>query len=212
MPPKNCRRILRGLVVAAAILTVVGCARPDSMGGYFMDRGRDFGECFKGSAGYGWGIHARAEALITGAGMGMARGRKFGWDGPGGVGTAQWSKIAASAWVPIVFEYNVDARAVEEGAALAPFTALRLADKYPPELPAEFVLLRADAIKAGYNWRLQRREVPKWTRLADRYWIEADVTAMPVSLRLGFNALEFLDSLVGLGCLDMLGDDRHTGE
>ena len=212
MPQKNCRRILGCLVVAAAILTVAGCACPDSMSVYFMDRGRDFGECFKGSAGYAWGIHARAEALIVDAGMGMARGKKFGWDGPGGVGRAQWNKIAASALVPILFEYNVDARGVEKGAALGPFITPRFGDKIPPELPADLVHLRAIAIVTGYNWHLRQRELGKGTRVADLYWIEADVTAMPVSLRVGFNPTEFLDWLIGLGCLDMLGDDRHVAD
>jgi len=192
------------------LLVAAGCAHPTGVGGYFADRGRDSVEMFKGSAGYAWGIHARAEALVTGAGMGIARGRKYGWDGAGGVGAASWDKIAASAWVPILFEYNVDARGVEPGAALGPFTALRLTDKRPPTLPADLVYLRADAIKAGYNWRMQRRALPKWTALADRYWIEADVTAMPVSVRFGFNALEFLDWLTGWGGLDVLGDDRHV--
>ena len=153
-----------GVVVPLLLLLGPGCARPRSVGSYFGNRGRDFAECFKGSAGYGWGVHARVEAIVIGAGMGLARGRKYGWDGAGGVGRAAWNKIAASAWLPILFEYNVDARGVTPGAALGPFTELHLADKTRPDLPAELVLLRGDAVKTGYNWRLQKRPVPKWTR------------------------------------------------
>jgi len=196
--------------LALLLLLAAGCAQPRSVGSYFANRGRDFAECFKGSAGYGWGVHARVEAILIGAGMGLARGRKYGWDGAGGVGQAAWNKIAASAWLPIIFEYNVDARGVAPGAALGPFTELRLADKTRPDLPAELVLLRGDAVKSGYNWRLQKRPVAKWTRWADLYWIEADVTAMPVSLRFGFNPTEFLDWLGGLACFDILGDDRNV--
>jgi len=207
------KRLLWKLVVLSLLLLcLIGCARPASVGGYFADRGRDFVECFKFSGGYGWGVHARAEALITGAGLGVARGRKCGWDGPGGVGEWTWEKMASSAWVPIVFEYNVDARGVDEGAALGPFVTPRFGDESPPDLPAELVYLRGYALVTGYKWRLQRRELRKGTRVADLYWIEVDTTVMPVSLRVGFNPAEFFDWLVGWGCLDMLGDDRPFEE
>jgi len=196
--------------VLAVLIAGAGCARPNSIGGYFADRGRDFGEMFKFSGGYGWGVHARAEALITGAGLGLARGEKFGWDGPGGVGAWQWEKIASSGWVPIVFEYNVDGRGVDDGAALGPFVMPRFGDEIPPELPAELVYLRGQAIVTGYKWRSQRRPLTKGTRVADLYWIEVDTTVMPVSLRVGFNPTEFLDWFVGWASLDMLGDDRNV--
>ncbi len=199
--------------VSALLLTCVcGCAQPRGFGGYFADRGRDFVECFKFSGGYGWGAHARAEALIFGAGAGLARCSKYGWDGPGGAGDWRWRKVAASAWVPIAFSYNVDARGVDEGAPLGPFVKPRFGDTRPPDLPAELVYLRGQAVVTGYSWRRQRRTLPKGTRVADLYWIEVDATAMPVSLRAGFNPAEFLDWLVGWACLDMLGDDRHVVE
>ena len=194
------------------LLLAAGCAAPRSVGGYFVDRGRDFGECFKFSGGYAWGVHARAEALIIGAGLGLARGSKYGWDGPGGAGQWRWRKIASSAWVPIVFEYNVDARGVDRGAPLTPFVKARFGDSDPPDLPADLVYLRGRAIKTGYNWAIRRQSLPKGTRVADLYWIEADVTVMPASLRAGFNPVEFLDWLAGIFCLDMLGDDRHVGD
>lgn len=207
---RACVRNRHRVFLAVLLLSLVGCARPNSPGGYFADRGRDFIECFKGSAGYGWGLHARAEALITGAGIGLARSRKYGWDGPGGAGASSWDKVAVTAWVPIIFEFNMDARGVDEDARLGPFVTPRFGDDDPPELGADLVYMRGVAIVTGYKWRLRRKPVSKGTRVADLYWIEVDTTVMPVSLRLGFNPTEFLDWLAGWGCLDMLGDDRHV--
>ena len=200
---------LRMLWAAPLLLGLLaGCARPRSVGGYFVDRGRDFVECFRLSGGYAWGVHVRAQALIIEAGMGVARGKKYGWDGPGGVGKWHWRKITCSAWAPIVFEYTTDARGVDEDAALGPFLRPRFGDAEPPELPADLVCLRGGALVTGYNWRQQRRAIPKGTRVADLYWIEVDATVMPASLRVGFNPAQLIDWLAGFACLDMLGDDR----
>jgi len=207
------RSCLKPLVCVSLLflpLCVCGCAVPNGVGGYFADRARDLGEAFNFSGGYAWGVHARAEALIVGGGMGLARGKKYGWGGAGGVGNAHWRKIAASASVPILFQYDVDARGVDEGAPLGPFVKPRFGDTQPPDLPADLTYLRGQAIVTGYRWVMRRRSLPKGTRVADLYWIEADVTVMPASLRVGFNPAEFLDWLVGWGCLDMLGDDRNV--
>ncbi len=203
-------RAIMGLFVTLLSVAVSGCARPDSFGGYFADRGRDFAESFRISGGAAWGVHVRVDALLDEVGFGLARGHKFGWDGAAGVGRAHWRKIGASAWLPIVFNYHVDARGVDPDADLGPFLMWRFGDRRPPTLPAETWHLHGQAIVTGYNWHCWREEPPKGTRVGDLYWIEADATVILVSFRFGLNVAEFVDWLGGQFFLvDMLGDDRH---
>ncbi len=192
------------------LLLAAGCAAPQSVGGYFADRGRDFAESFRLSAGPGVGLHARVNAIVLFAGEGFSRAEKYGWDGAGGVRGPHWSKLAVTVWIPILFGYDSDVRGLDEGAPWRYFLKPHFDDPRPLAFAAEVAHLSGHLMLTGYDWRYHRRGIRRGTDLADRSWIEVDATAAVLSVRAGFNPAEFFDFLIGLGCLDILGDDRHT--
>ena len=197
------------MVAGLVAVLLTGCAHPQGVGDYFADRGRDFAHCWRVSGGYGLGLHVRARAIIFEAGEGFAWGRDFGYDGPAGASPPAWNKLAASITVPIIFDYDVDVRGLEDGASWEPFLKLR----YPPELTpkhlpvADTTWLKSGAMVIGYSYKDVSRELPPWTKVADYFWVQAEATPIFVSVRFGFNPLEFIDWLAGIGCLDVLGDD-----
>jgi len=207
-----------GVVIAlfaagAVIGGVTGCAAPHDAGEYFGDRVRDFADCWRASAGPALGLHVRASAIILQAGEGFAWGRDFGWDGPGGAFPPTWRRLSCTAWVPIVFFHDVDIRAFPPDAPWKPYLAVRLGESPPPNLAAADVTdITTDALVTGYRWKHHGRTLPRWTRVADLYWVEADVTPLLFSVRFGFNPLEFLDWLAGLVCVDMLSDDHFVAD
>jgi len=202
------RHLFIGVLLAAIL--AAGCAAPRSVGGYFADRGRDFGESFRLSAGPGIGLHARVNAIILFAGEGFARAHKFGWDGAAGIPSAHWDMLAMTVWVPILFDYDSDVRNLDKGTPWRYFLKPHLDDPRPAALPADVAYLSGHLIFTGYYWRYNRRDIRRGTDLADRSWIEADATAAVLSVRAGFNPAEFFDFLLGLFCVDILGDDRHV--
>lgn len=200
------------LILACAFLAFLtaGCATPKGVGGYFKDRGRDFGESFRLSAGPGIGIHARVNAIIFFAGEGFARAHKYGWDGAAGIPEAHWDMLAMTVWVPILFDYDSDVRNLDEGTPWRYFLKPHFEDPVPSSLPADVAYLSGHIVLTGYNWLHNRRDLGRGTLIADRSWLEAEATAAVVSVRAGVNLAELLDFILGIGCLDILGDDRHV--
>ena len=202
-------RRLTATVAALTVIVLTGCAHPKGVGDYFADRGSDFAHCWRMSGGYGLGLHVRARAIILDAGEGFAWGRDFGYDGPAGAQPPAWNKLAASITVPIIFDYDVDVRGLADDAEWKPFLRLRYPEELlPHHLPeADVTWLKSGAMVIGYSYKDISRTLPPWTKVADYFWVQAEATPVFVSVRFGFNPLEFLDWLAGIGFLDPLGDD-----
>jgi len=204
------RRLM--MPAAALCLALAGCAQPRNFTGYLADRSRDLVETVRLSAGVGLGLHARAAVTsYLFVGEGYAYTHMFGWDGAAGVNQWQWNRLAASAGIPFVMDYDVDARALDPGADWSVFTRLHYGEKQPKEFAAKYVSLTSCVfLSDSYLWTCNRRTLLPGTRQADFYWVEADATALVLSARAGINLAELADFVGGLFCLDMLGDDRFV--
>jgi hypothetical protein len=204
---------MRAVLAGVLLVALAGCVTPQSAGGYFADRGSDFAACFRGSGGPALGVHARAKLLIFGYGLGFASGRSYGWDGQCGAAGPGWSKLAASCGVPFLWNYDVDVRNLDANAAWRPFLRSYYHEDPPREFEAEvtdfggWLLLGTIA----YGAKAMKFPTSAGMRYADNYgWIEVDATPLIANVRVGFNAVHFLDFLCGWFCLDMLGNDRHV--
>jgi hypothetical protein len=172
-------------VVAVALVcgVLLGCA-PDK---YMEDRARDLADCWDVGAGIGIPAYLRVKvtdlAVVAG---GYAEGKTFGWrgryGGPGGMSTEEdWA-------IPLVRTveeaYTVDAGGVSHFCLEVETWGPSVTQRWYPE---------------GEGRRLG-------TDFSDYCWLGAQLSA-GVALRLGFNAVEFFDFLVGLSTLDPLQDD-----
>lgn len=203
------RLILAGVLLAA----LTGCVTPTGVGGYFADRGSDFGACFRGSGGPALGLHARARALIFGYGLGFAYGHSYGWDGQVGATGPGWNKLASSWGVPLIWNYDVDVRNIQEGASWSPFLKMYYHEKMPAEFDAEVTDFGGWLLLGTIPYGAKRLKFPTSAgmRYADNYgWIEVDATPLIANVRVGFNLVHFIDFLAGWFCLDMLDNDRHV--
>ena len=211
--------VRRGTVVTVLCALIAcgllcGCAAPRGVLEYFGDRGRDFVDCWRISAGPALGIHARARALmLVDEGIGFAAGHDFGYDGPGGAFPGTWRKMTASLGL-VLLMYNVDVRGLEKGAEWGPFLKFRLkADESLKDLPpAEVTELESIILVTGYQHREHSRTLPPGTEVADMFWTQAEATPGLVSVRFGLNVVEFFDWFLGIGCIDFLGDDAFVGD
>jgi len=202
-------------VLAAGVLLVglAGCVTPTSVGGYFADRATDFSACFRCSGGLALGFHARARFLFLDEGFGFAYGHSYGWDGQLGAGGLGWNKLAASFSIPLIWSYDVDMRNIDDGASWAPFLKMYYGSKTPSEFNAEVTDFSGWLLlwTIRYGARQMRFPTSAAARMADNYgWIEADTTSLLTNVRLGFNAIHFVDFLCGWFCLDPLENDRNV--
>jgi len=62
----------------------------------------------------------------------------------------------------------------------------------------------------GYDDELYLEPRGEWEKFADRSWLEADIFAVVVGGRVGFNILQALDFIIGWTTVDILEDDRPT--
>lgn len=205
---------MRALLTVGVLLVILtGCVTPTSVGGYFADRGSDFGACFRASGGPALGVHARARALIFGYGLGFAYGHSYGWDGQVGATGPGWNKLAASCGVPFIWNYDVDVRNIDDGASWDPFLKTYYHAPVPQEFNAEVTDFGGWLLLGTIPYGAKQMKFPTSAgmRYADNYgWIEVDATPLIANVRVGFNAVHFLDFLCGWFCLDMLGNDRHV--
>jgi hypothetical protein len=204
---------MRTILLGALLGLLAGCVSPQSVGGYFADRGSDFAASFRGSGGPALGLHARVKLLIFSYGLGFAYGHSYGWDGQIGASGAGWNKLAASAGVPFVWSYDVDVRNLDPDAAWRPFLRMYYRDDPPDRFDAEVADIGGWVLMGtiAYGAKSLRFPASRGARYADNFgWIEVDATPLLLNARVGFNAVHFLDFLGGWFCLDMLGNDRHV--
>ena len=177
------KRVVVCVVVAVALVVLVGCGRPAS--GYLAQRGADLADCFEGRVGYGFPAYVGVKATdYLVAGLGMATSEKFGWAG----------------------RYrNIEGKEREEGIPLL-FNRREVGEAEGGKEPAytEETLSPFSTIREFHQKDAPRP--PEGGRLAEQFWLSASLTAGP-SVSLGFNLAEFADFLVGLTTLDLLGDD-----
>jgi len=187
-----CRTLLATVLLAGL---ATGCQ-------YAGDRLDDLGDCFQinGGAGLGLYVHLTATDYIK-----LPLGWKHcparaGWDPfitprvPAGESGWTWKESAVAylfrSWDyrdPVRAADNPDAQAAMDRKAVVPILLERFGTRYGGE-PSLGPEARAE-------------------EFADRCWIEADVFAAVLGVRVGFNVVQFADFLGGLATLDLLGDD-----
>lgn len=177
------KRVLVSVVAVALCVVAVGCGRPAS--GYLAQRGADFADCFEGRVGFGFPAYVGVKATdYLVAGFGMATSQKVGWAG-------RYRNIEGKEkeqGLPLLFNRRevYETEDAKEAAyseeTLSPFSTIR--EFHPKTAP-----------RPG-----------KGGLVAEQFWLGASLTAGP-SVSVGFNLAEFVDFLVGLTTLDILGDD-----
>ena len=190
-----------------------GCA---GLGEYFADRGRDLGDCVRGSAGLGYGLYAEAEATALVhpcAGIGdvsYTPKQTLRWDPrplpPGRVRTAAFPTLLVG-W-PI---YRAELRSMGYEDTMpgwrgffAPFFLMG----------NEYVSGRSHSLLGGHLLlRDPLLEPPPPETRAERLsrwsWFGGSATAGFVTIDAGVNPLEFVDFLLGWFGVDLLGDDKR---
>ncbi len=178
------KRALVCLVVLALGAVVVGCTRPAT--GYLAQRGADFADCFEGRVGYGFPAYVGVKATdFLVVGLGTATSHRIGWAGR----YRNFEGVEKEEGLPLLFnrlsmyEGEVVKEAAYSEETLSPFSTIR--EFHPKESPRPC---------AG-------------GLMAEQFWLRASLTAGP-SLSVGFNLAEFVDFLVGLTTVDILGDDN----
>ena len=194
-------------VVPILLWAATGCVQQRSVGGYFADRGRDFADCFRVSVGAGVGVHACGRLSVVQFGEGYAHCWKVGWDGRAGADGVLWRKLAVTVQFPILLLYDLDVRGIDSGESADTFFQVPTEDVERDDVPAD-VFIRVIAFLFQEDaTRVYRHDLAEGTEVTDFFWTEIEATAGLPSARLGFNIVEFFDSIFGIFCLDMVGDD-----
>ena len=212
---RHWRRLITGpavLLLGASLLT--GCS---SVKAYLANLGDDAMDCTRLSAGYGLGLHARADVLPVPVGLGYAWSARAGLDGPAGAQRFAWRDADLTLTLPPFCWMDVQGRGLDPGAPADPLDL------------ASDVELRADAVRnfgvvvvdrnkeeesdlprerSAFSVRT-REPVSGGTRLADYAWAGGGATLLVVSAEAGVNPLETLDFLAAFVAADLLGDNRH---
>lgn len=178
------KRVVVCLAVAALGAMVVGCARPAT--GYLAQRGADLADCFEGRVGYGFPAYVGVKATdFLVAGLGTATAYRVGWAGR----YRNFEGAEREEGLPLLFnrlsmyEGEVVKEAAYSEETLSPFSTIR---EFHPKNSAR---------------------PPAGGLTAEQFWLRASLTAGP-SVSVGFNLAEFVDFLVGLTTVDILGDDN----
>ena len=187
------RRLLIMAALSAA-MALSGCS-------YLQDRGRDFQDCFKANVGTGFGICAGARVTdAINCPLGFFQGSwRVGVDGRTRP-QYYWSEgemgglLALDHW---------EFRGPEDKPGLSMARAWMWSGWLTAGGPEE------DLPPPPHIYRHYNGEQPsQGTKLAERYWLEAEVFALVLGARVGVNPVEIADFLVGLVTVDILDDDR----
>lgn len=176
------RAALSALVLAAS-LGIPGCSGAALR--YLGRRTVDLADCFKANVGVGVPVYLRAKATdLAVVGAGFALGYRVGWHGRYGGDLIGPAGIITDYGMPLV---------INAEAALPVVAAPRY----------HVVTFGPCFTTRGYP---EGKRPGRWSRLADGCWFGV-VATLGVSAQLEFNPVEFLDFLVGLTTVDLLGDD-----
>jgi|GEM_PF-2029595 len=205
----------RGVIVTLALLLgcagLFGCATP--VGNYFLNRVRDFSECFIFEAGIGYGLDVHilcTDAISTGAGyshtnvVGICHGKAY--DGSNlhqGLPVSPFFAIFGSegGFPPI---WITDGVAAVNPTGPAPKTNL---PRYNTQsfLFINLLAFTSGDLEGGTGWRNKYYYPNEDLAVFD---VEVAVTAGFFSLRVGFSLGQFVDFLLGWFGVDIGGDDR----
>ena len=224
-PPSRCpSRLLLPLLLAGFVTT--GCQT--TVGNYFANRGRDFGECFLVQAGFGFGlgVDVKAAGLVHADALlaFYARHWSVGWV----YGDPRPREVLA--WEDFPFEG--DRGALFFHSSLSCVGGIAGGHSCFSILPAvlswedafwlwsdidelgEWMAERIDTWPPGFDvegWlkdrEMERRPMHRWARL-HVFDVEAGVFIGVVGARAGFSPGEFVDFLLGWVGVDIAGDDR----
>jgi len=178
------RKILCIAILLSIASFVTGCA---SIGGYFVDRGRDAADIITATAGVGLGAKGRIGPLQTGllieAPQIGVRGGEFSADNP------------------LLYMANTSRGASGEAIGIT-------------QGEEEFHMVKLDRHKEFYSTSIDERIFVY--KVKDQYsapyyytQIEA-VIAIGLSIRIGFNPGELLDFILSWTTIDIYGDDLEA--
>jgi len=187
-------RRLPFMAALCAAVALSGCS-------YLQHRGKDFQDCFKANLGTGFGLYAGVRATdVLNFPLGFFQASwRLGVDGrtrpqyywPEG---EMGGLLALDHW---------EFRGPEDEPGLSKARAWIWSGWLTAGGPEE------DLPPPPYIHREYEGEEPSHgTRVADRYWLEAEVFALIVGARAGLNPVEMVDFLLGLVTVDILDDDR----
>jgi len=186
-------------VVVLAVVGV-GCR---SVGRYFEDRARDFGDCFIAEFGYGLGLDVHVmltDAISTGVGMGYARvvGVRHGV-----FYNAYNFHAGIPAW-PFLLLFDSESRKepwitdqAQTGISDDPIVV-------PPGYAARSVLFANISLYERKPWRAGYRN-----EMMAAFDVEVGAVLGFVAFRAGFSLGQFVDFLLGWFGLDIAGDDKR---
>ena len=200
------RRPLLAAALAVLLLGAGGCQT--SIGNYFANRGRDFGDMFliQGGIGYGLGVQVKA-AGVAHVGLGALsfhRNKTLG--------------IVYGDWRP---SFRRRGRGVPSEGDL--ILLLPHLSNLPPEGgESHFCVGLFPALASWHNtsrsafggndkW-LWSQGTPAFRKAqVHAFDVEASVTAIFLSLRIGFSPGELVDFILGWFGVDIAADDRELG-
>ncbi len=177
-----------------------GCA-------YFENRARDFGDCFRLSAGAGLGISADAQFGPLRGGVGLWQGYVAGLNRKSEIG------IWYEKYFGIPIAQIIGAFEKDMGIIAIYFTSAnnykieisnykgRKGDSNLNEIALVFVFT------PDYYCHEPRLKI-KWT---DYFWIQASASCF-IHVNVGFNVAELFDFVLGWFGIDIAGDDKVRGD
>lgn len=197
-----------------ALFLLPGCA---GFGEWSRARGRDLGDCVRGSVGFGVGLYAEAQAtslLHPSVGFGdvsLTPKQTLRWDPrplpPGRVRTAAFPTLLIG-WP--VYRHELKSMGYSGSAAgwrgfVSPFI---LAGN-------QHVEGRSNSLLGLHRWFPNpllgtEPEETLEARLVRQSWFALSGTAGVIQVDFGVNPLEIVDFLVGIFGWDLLGDDRRS--
>lgn len=207
-------RPLRVAALLLALGALPGCA---ALGDWATARGRDLGDCVRGSVGLGAGLYVEAQAtsaLHPSVGFGdfsLAPKQQLGWDPrplpPGRTRTAAFPTLVL-AW-PIYRQDMIDMGYADTAPGWRGFLSPLIL------MGSHHVEGRANSLLGLHRWLPNPllgdppEETPAetWSR---RSWFGVSGTVAVLSVDAGVNPLEIVDLLTGLVGWDLLGDDDRT--
>jgi len=190
------------LLLAAVLVSTTGCH-------YVSRRGHDFADMFKLSGGLHLGVSASARAFIFGYGAGAAQSYRVGIEKKGIFG--QWEEFevgfpAINAWGI----YDLADGMYRNGESLERALGALYNQAFEEGFagPRREVYIPIIAMPLSYEESAEGG-IKEKHRFAEYCWVEGGGGAL-LSVRAGFNPLEFIDFLAGWTTLDIIGDDDRV--